>query len=172
MRCVPNVLLSTLQKILNGLKLMGKSDLLKIEKMETEVKFLPLTRAEILFLNEALKFYKHLDTAVKLHAKVENMKQSTDPRPISPETIVNRVCKIQGITIEQLQSRSRKREIVETRVCVSQLLHDYFPKMSQTRIGRFSNKDHTTVEHHFKVASDVKEVRKLYLDIKKQLSKL
>jgi len=140
--------------------------------METEIKFLPVTRSELLFLNTALKFYKHLETAEKLHIKVQNMKQSIDPRPTTPEIIVNRICKIQGITIDQLQSKIRDRDIVDTRVCVSQSLYDYFPKMSQEKIGMFINRDHSTVKHHFKIVEDVTDVKRIYQDIKTQLSKL
>jgi chromosomal replication initiation ATPase DnaA len=139
--------------------------------METETRFLPLSRSEIVFLNDALAFYKHLGTAVKLKMKVEKLKSDTNPKTLTPDALINRICAIQGVTIDQLRSRVRKREVVETRQCVSQILSDYFPKFSQARIGMYTNKDHATVIHHMKSVRDIKEVRRLYERLRNELTK-
>ena len=135
--------------------------------MEAIQTFLPVTVSEIMFLRNALKFYKSSKVAENLKNKVDtvNIYQSD----ITPELIIQKACKLRGVTIEELRSNSRIRHIVETRQCICRLLKDYFPKIKLVKIGKYINRDHGTVIHGLDVVETVYDVAVIYQGLKSKI---
>ena len=62
------------------------------------------------------------------------------------EAILSTICKVTGLTVEMLRGRQRARHIVRTRQ-VACFLMSRLSTRSLMEIGRFMNRDHTTVMH-------------------------
>jgi chromosomal replication initiator protein len=73
------------------------------------------------------------------------VKKTTPDREFD-EGIIQQVCKRFEVTVKQMESKNRKREIVEPRQIVFYLLWRYSYSSLKT-IGRYFNRDHTTVIH-------------------------
>jgi len=65
--------------------------------------------------------------------------------PITPSRIVNIVTGLTGISLEQMRSKSKKREIVIARHNAMYFIRKKYPKYSTIKIGKFFNRDHATV---------------------------
>lgn len=81
-----------------------------------------------------------------------------DPRRVTVELIMKVVCEHSGVTVEDLVSSRRTRDISEPRQMAMYLCRELIG-LSTTRIGAaFGNRDHTTVMHACdKVAKDANE---------------
>jgi len=77
------------------------------------------------------------------------------------KSLINYVCKNHGITILQLQSKKRNREIVECRHEIFYILHKVY-KVRSIKVGSLFNRDHSTVLHSCKTVSNFIEIDKKY----------
>lgn len=98
---------------------------------------------------------------------------------ISTLKIMNLIAFATGITIEQMKSKTRKREIKEAR----QLFHCFCKKyttLSLAVIGSYTGNDHATVKHSVNVVNNLRETEKVYMSkydririlIKSELNKI
>ena len=60
--------------------------------------------------------------------------------------LIIRVCKLRGVTIEELKSKKRQRNIVESRFIIFYILVEYC-NYSLTQAGDLFNRDHSTVHY-------------------------
>ena len=130
------------------------------------IKYLPVTPNERDFLVYAMNFYKHMEMAAKIKIKIEKMKEE---EVISPSDIISRICLITGITTDDIRSEKRNRHISESRSCASYLIHFFHPNLTLKAVGKYTNKDHSTVLHHYKTVESVKEVRELYEKLRREI---
>ncbi|MBV5329763.1 MAG: hypothetical protein JZU65_19405 [Chlorobium sp.] len=140
--------------------------------METEVKFLPLTRKEIIFLDNAMRLYRSYDVSNNIRVKIENLKENMSMLNFSPEYIIAMVCELCNITIQEIRGKNRNRKFTEPRSCASVLIKDYHPKMSFSKIGMYLDKDHATIMRHFQNVRDVKEYKTLYTNLKLKIAQV
>ncbi|MCC5951490.1 MAG: chromosomal replication initiator protein DnaA [Acidimicrobiia bacterium] len=85
------------------------------------------------------------------------------PRPITPESILNATEAMFGFSVEEIQSKSRRRPLVQARQ-ISMYVFRQLTDMSYPAIAReFGGRDHTTVIHAVeKVEGLMKERRQVY----------
>lgn len=92
-------------------------------------------------------------------------RKTLKPRPEKYEYalphILHRVSKMTGISIEELKSKSRKREVVDARFVYFRRAKEK-TKHSLAEIGKIVHRDHTTVQHGIKEANQTREVMRLY----------
>jgi chromosomal replication initiator protein len=98
---------------------------------------------------------------------------STKPRQITPQLILEQTAQMFGLEIEQLQSKSRTRDLVHARQ-VGMYVCRELTDLSYPQIGReFGGRDHTTVIHAYeKVSTRMKERRKTYEDVTSLIQQL
>ncbi len=91
---------------------------------------------------------------------------STKPRQITPALILEKTAQMFGLELEQLQSRSRTRDLVHARQ-VGMYVCRELTDLSYPQIGKeFGGRDHTTVIHAYeKVSTRMTEKRKTYEDV-------
>ncbi len=91
---------------------------------------------------------------------------STKPRQITPAFILEKTAEMFGLDIEQLQSRSRTRDLVHARQIGMYVCRE-LTDLSYPQIGKeFGGRDHTTVIHAYeKVSTRMKDRRKTYEDV-------
>jgi hypothetical protein len=78
-----------------------------------------------------------------------------------PLSILQEVCSITGYTKEQLQSKTRKREIVDLRKVYFRRCRE-ITKATLEKIGELVNRDHATVMYGINEAMSTAEIIKLY----------
>lgn len=132
------------------------------------VSYLSLTKKEMIFLRMALKFYKVSEQAKTIGDKIASIQKRSDN--MTPHDLIVKVCTLAGIEVADITSGKRKRIYSEPRACISNLLIYFFPTIKPCAISRLINKDHATVLHHFKLIAEVKELRNMYEDLKKQIN--
>lgn len=92
-------------------------------------------------------------------------RKTLKPRPEKYEYalphILHQVSKMTGISIEELKSKSRKREVVDARFVYYRRAKEK-TRHSLIEIGKLVHRDHTTVLHGIKEANKTREVQKLY----------
>ncbi len=91
---------------------------------------------------------------------------STKPRQITPAFILEKTAEMFGLDIDQLQSRSRTRDLVHARQIGMYVCRE-LTDLSYPQIGKeFGGRDHTTVIHAYeKVSTRMKDRRKTYEDV-------
>lgn len=91
---------------------------------------------------------------------------STKPRQITPALILTETAQMFGLELEQLQSRSRTRDLVHARQ-VGMYVCRELTDLSYPQIGKeFGGRDHTTVIHAYdKISTRMKDRRKTYEDV-------
>lgn len=70
-----------------------------------------------------------------------------DPRAETPRDIIHRVARAHGLTSEDLRGQSRAHRIVRARRAAIAAILEARPRASLAQIGRWMEKDHTTVLH-------------------------
>ncbi|HMX07231.1 MAG TPA: chromosomal replication initiator protein DnaA, partial [Microthrixaceae bacterium] len=92
--------------------------------------------------------------------------KSTKPRQITPELILTQTAEYFKMDVEQLQSRSRTRNLVHARQIAMYVCRE-LTDLSYPQIGReFGGRDHTTVIHAYeKVAALMQEKHETYEDV-------
>lgn len=65
------------------------------------------------------------------------------------DKIIQTVCKIWNVSLDDVCGRSRKQEIVYTRMTTAYFLRQY-TTLSTTEIGTLINRDHATIIHYLK----------------------
>jgi len=87
----------------------------------------------------------------------------SQPRPITPEVILNATVAVFGFPLEEIQGKSRRRPLVTARQ-ISMYVFRTMTDMSYPAIAReFGGRDHTTVIHAVdKVTTLMKERRQVY----------
>ena len=88
--------------------------------------------------------------------------------------LLSAICDIKGVTVEQVRSKSRKRELVDVRHSFGVIAKETFPKekyprMSLKKIGSYIGKGHCDILRYINEVRDVREKRAVYQDIKEQL---
>ncbi len=68
--------------------------------------------------------------------------------------IIRRVSDMNKVTVEDIKSKSRKREIVEARNISIIIIKDNFPRMSQKTLGKIFGRDHSTVSSSIEKHND------------------
>lgn len=131
------------------------------------ITFLPVTKTELYFLSGVIGY--HRGTAGSLSLKIKINKLIHPENTLTPDKIVSQVCGIKEVTEEELRSRKKDRKFVDARICVSVLIHELFPRLSLNQIGIYTNKDHASVLHHYKLAKECPEVRRVYDELKLKL---
>jgi chromosomal replication initiator protein len=98
---------------------------------------------------------------------------STKPRQITSQLILEQTAQMFGLEIEQLQSKSRTRDLVHARQ-VGMYVCRELTDLSYPQIGKeFGGRDHTTVIHAYeKVSTRMKERRKTYEDVTSLIQQL
>jgi chromosomal replication initiator protein len=61
------------------------------------------------------------------------------------EIIVSEVCSVLSVTVDQLKSNTRKREVVEARFIAMALIMIANPDLTLKEVGAMFNRDHSTV---------------------------
>jgi chromosomal replication initiator protein len=91
---------------------------------------------------------------------------STKPRQITAAFIIEKTAEMFSLEVEQLQSKSRTRDLVHARQ-VGMYVCRELTDLSYPQIGKeFGGRDHTTVIHAYeKVSTQLKERRKTYEDV-------
>ena len=102
--------------------------------------------------------------------KVENY----DDCRTNINALLSAICDIKGVTVEQVRSKSRKRELVDVRHAFGAIARETFPiekypRMSLNKIGGYISKGHCDILRYISEVRDVKEKKMVYLDIKEQL---
>jgi len=80
------------------------------------------------------------------------------------EALLKNICLIQGITIDQIKSKSRDRKILYTRHCFCKMAQ-FFYSASSSVIGLIINRGHCAVLNSIKQVEEVKEIRSFYDEI-------
>lgn len=78
---------------------------------------------------------------------IEDEKQN-DIVPLTPEAIIERVCRITKVPVDFVMGGNRKEDTVNARIMISEIIRVKFPKMSLSKIGKYMNKDHSMVIHY------------------------
>ena len=65
------------------------------------------------------------------------------------DKIIQTVCRKWNVSIDDVCGRSRKQEVVYTRMIIAYFLRQY-TTLSTTKIGRLINRDHSTIIHYLK----------------------
>ena len=65
------------------------------------------------------------------------------------DKIIQTVCKTWNVSLGNVCGRSRKQDVVYTRMTIAYFLRQY-TKLSMTEIGNLINRDHATIIHYLK----------------------
>lgn len=65
------------------------------------------------------------------------------------DKVIQAVCRKWNVSIDDVCGRSRKQEVVYTRMIIAYFLRQY-TTLSTTKIGRLINRDHSTIIHYLK----------------------
>ena len=92
---------------------------------------------------------------------------------LTPDLLLHRVYYVTGISVSDMKSKCRKREIVTARQVFFYLARETFPKMGLKTLGAMLDKDHATVIHSSKAVKDLIEAKdKTILEILKKLENI
>ncbi len=95
--------------------------------------------------------YGNCDIDVALAERVIARTVNLDSRTITPEQIVDKVCKHFKVKVTLLNGATRKREVVQARQIAMYLCHKH-TELSLSQIGkRIGKRDHSTVMHSCKM---------------------
>ena len=94
---------------------------------------------------------------------LDDILSDTQPRPITPDLILERTSEMFGFPIEEIQGKSRRRPLVTARQ-ISMYVFRELTDLSYPAIAReFGGRDHTTVIHAVeKIGGLMKEKRQIY----------
>lgn len=102
------------------------------------------------------------DIDLNLARRVLEKAQNYEQKPITIDTILNKVCEYYNISCEMVQSKSRKHEVVQARQ-ISMFLANKYLDMSTSKIGAcIGKRDHATVLHAFGAVRDQIQVDKSF----------
>jgi chromosomal replication initiator protein len=98
---------------------------------------------------------------------------STKPRMITPGLILDETAAMFGLTVEQLTSKSRTRDLVHARQIGMYVCRE-MTDLSYPQIAKeFGGRDHTTVIHAYeKVSTRMKDKHKTYEDVTSLIQKI
>ena len=107
-----------------------------------------------------------MDLAERIVRKTVRIIES---KPLTIEEIVDKVCEHYKLDVSVLNSKSRKRELVQVRQ-IAMFLVKKHTEISTSKIGHFiGNRDHATVLHACKIVKDLIETDK---DIKAEIEEI
>lgn len=99
---------------------------------------------------------------MELARKVIQKTTNFTPRTITIEDILRMVCKYYKVEVEYVNTKSRKREVVQVRQ-IAMYLAKKFVDASSSKIGQsIGNRDHATVLHACKIVKDQMDVDKQF----------
>lgn len=108
---------------------------------------------------------------IELARQVVGRITKIQPRIISVEHVLDRVCQYYHIEREEVRTSSRKRDVCQARQ-IAMYLSKRLTNSSVTEIGRtIGNRDHATVLHACKVVTDLMAVDKNYKQAVTQIEK-
>lgn len=81
-----------------------------------------------------------------------------------PELISSVVCEKLGVTIDQLKSSSRKRDVVEARFIAISLIMIANPDLTLKEVGAMFNRDHSTIVYARDTYNELMEGNKAFQD--------
>lgn len=88
------------------------------------------------------------------------------------DKIIQTVCKIWSVSLDDVCGRCRKRELVFARMTIANFLREYTP-LSTTEVGALISRNHSTVIHYIKTYKDEfrfnKDFRNFAESIKEEL---
>lgn len=118
----------------------------------------------------SLVYNKEIDLALARRVISQAIKK-IEKKKITVEVIEETVCKYFNVTADQIQSNSRKREIVQARQVAMYLTKSY-TEMSLAQIGSVIGKrNHATVLHACKTVHEQMEVDKAFREEVKEIEK-
>lgn len=86
----------------------------------------------------------------------------TETKPLTIDSIINKVCNYYHIDTSTIHTKTRKREVVQVRQ-VAMYLAKKYTDISSSKIGQLiGNKDHATVLHACKIIKDQVEINKTF----------
>ena len=112
----------------------------------------------IAIMAQATIYNKEID--MDLARKTVKKLTYTEEKEISIPDIIETVCDHFGLETSSIQTKSRKREVVQARQIAMYLAKEY-TDYSVARIGKLiGDRDHATVLHAFKTVKELEEVDK------------
>ena len=106
-----------------------------------------------------LKREINLELAQRIVRKAVNC---TEIKPLTIDSIINKVCNYYHIDTSTIHTKTRKREVVQVRQ-VAMYLAKKYTDISSSKIGQLiGNKDHATVLHACKIIKDQVEINKTF----------
>jgi chromosomal replication initiator protein len=110
-------------------------------------------------LNRLLAYSRHLRQPVTIDLAAQAMRDLVAPGPsgrgVTPNSVLLAVARYFGVSVEELKSKARHKQIVVPRQIAMYLLCED-ARLSTPEAGRLLNRDHTTVLHGMKViANDI-----------------
>lgn len=105
---------------------------------------------------------KEIDIPLARRVIEQNVKIKAESTPLSIQQIQEIVCKYYNLELSQIQTNSRKREIVQARQ-ITMYLSKKYTNSSFSHIGKIvGKKDHATVLHACKTIKDQIEINKTF----------
>ncbi len=102
------------------------------------------------------------DIDLELARKIVGSFSNFEKRPITIDEIIKKVADYYGVEVSSINTRSRKREVVQVRQVAMYLAKKYLD-MSTSKIGRYiGNRDHATVVHACKTITNLSETDKQF----------
>ena len=87
------------------------------------------------------------------------------------ENLLESICRIMGVTVDEVKSGSHKRIYVEPRMIYFKLAHEFYP-YNVSMMGRVANRSHSVAFNSPAVVDDVRELRDKYEWVKQTLFKI
>lgn len=137
--------------------------------MEELTAYLKMTKKELDFMVDSLSKRIEHEEAVSLLNRYLEIQRNISSCKYSPETILNAVCHIRNVSVDDVVSRKRDRVYVDTRVLVSVIIHDIFPEMTAKNIGKLLNRNHSTVIYYYSQVSALKEFQREFIQLRVKL---
>lgn len=124
-------------------------------------------------MGDALFLKREITMELAVEA-VDKIIVKNNKKALSPDSIQDIVAKYFDISIQDLQSKTRKRHIVQARQLAMSLTRKYCSKISLVDIGkRIGGRNHATVLHAIKTVDDLvetdKEFKKYFSDLTKEI---
>lgn len=138
--------------------------------MSLVVAHIGTTKSEMDFLDEFLCLFFHVPEAQTLQEKVKIVKSQTFNGKYTVESLVDEICTLSGVTLDQVKSRKKKRKLTDVRAIISNLTYEMFPTLTLNEIGDLTGRNHSTVLHHFEMVNRILELKREYSRIKKQIA--
>lgn len=128
------------------------------------------TREEVDYWVKKLSSFLYEPEISSIHKKLETSINRNFISVNSPEYLMQRIYKVTGYTKSQIDGKKGKRNLCDTRFAISAIIHEQFPKLSLSKVGSFTNKEHSTVLHHYKMVTECEDVRSVYEELKIKLN--